>query len=889
MLDRDWLRLHRAHPEYEQGAWKFVQVVTKNLGYPEKILCPCIDCRSVSHQFGSSCRRTFGFYNKLSAIAALYRIKTNSGWSDKSFNELLEILPGMLPKDNVLLESVYSVKKFLKTFDMGSEKMGEDLRWHFNNKSNDGKMRHPVDSVTWDLVDDKWQSFSADPRNLRLGLATDGFNPFSMLSSKYSCWPVMLVTYNLPPMLCMKKENIMLTLLIPGPKQPGNDIDVYLQPLIEDLQHLWHNGVEVYDAFSKTVFNLRSILLWTINDFPAYGNLAGCCTKGRNISVALKDFPNDFGKCNSKKRKRNNNSNDGVDDDDDDDDAAANDGANDQDELSRWKKRSIFFDLPYWEELPLRHNLDVMHIEKNVCESIIGTILHSGKSKDGVNARKDLQDMQIRKDLHPELRGNRTYLPPAPWTFSRSEKKKFCKRLYDFKGPDGYCSNIGKCISLEECKIIGLKSHDYHVLMQQLLPVALRGLLPKGPRNAILRLCAFFNKLCQRVIDREKIAVLEEEVIETLCRLERFFPPSFFDIMVHLTVHLGREARLCGPVHFRWMYPFERYMKTLKDYVRNPARPEGCIAKSYLADECMSFCSYFLKKSIQAEEKEVRNDDFANEVILEGHPISEATTITLSDREKNIAHLAVLMNTAEVDPYLDLHLEELQESNIRLNKDATLLWKRHSEKFAEWIKNKIPIDSKNHSDRLKWIAYGPRNKALSLTGYIVNGQRFHTKDIERETQNSGVTYDATSMCRASAKDNAQVADLVTYYGILTDIILLDYHVFYVPVFKCHWANKGNGVKIEDGFTLVNLHQSQVSFARDPYILASQAKQVFYSREDDSSNWYVVLKAPPRGFHELETYDGNIDATSMPPENDMDMDDASEEVRYVREDCEGIFV
>lgn len=45
---------HRAHPEYEQGAWKFVQMVTKNLGYPEKKLCPCIDCRSVSHQFGST-------------------------------------------------------------------------------------------------------------------------------------------------------------------------------------------------------------------------------------------------------------------------------------------------------------------------------------------------------------------------------------------------------------------------------------------------------------------------------------------------------------------------------------------------------------------------------------------------------------------------------------------------------------------------------------------------------------------------------------------------------------------------------------------------------------------------------------------------------------------
>ena len=59
----------------------------------------------------------------------------------------------------------------------------------------------------------------------------------------------------------------MLTLLILGKKQPGNDIDVYLQPFIEDLLELWNNGVNIYDAFTKTVFNLRAILLWTINDF----------------------------------------------------------------------------------------------------------------------------------------------------------------------------------------------------------------------------------------------------------------------------------------------------------------------------------------------------------------------------------------------------------------------------------------------------------------------------------------------------------------------------------------------------------------------------------------------------------------------------------------------
>ncbi|KAK3228710.1 hypothetical protein Dsin_000591 [Dipteronia sinensis] len=79
----------------------------------------------------------------------------------------------------------------------------------------------------------------------------------------------------------MKKENTLLTLLIPGPKQPGNDIDVYLQPFIDDLQELWNNGVPVFDTFNKEVFNLKAILMWKINDFPAYGNLVGCTTKGK--------------------------------------------------------------------------------------------------------------------------------------------------------------------------------------------------------------------------------------------------------------------------------------------------------------------------------------------------------------------------------------------------------------------------------------------------------------------------------------------------------------------------------------------------------------------------------------------------------------------------------
>ena len=83
-------------------------------------------------------------------------------------------------------------------------------------------------------------------------------------------------------------------------------------------------------------------------------------------------------------------------------------------------------------------------------------------------------------------------------------------------------------------------------------------------RRTIFRLCSFFNEICQRVVDKNKIETLEEEIIETMCMLEKYFPPSFFDIMIHLTIHLGREVRLCGPVQYRWMYPFERYYDLFK-------------------------------------------------------------------------------------------------------------------------------------------------------------------------------------------------------------------------------------------------------------------------------------------------------------------------------------
>nr|XP_009799690.1 PREDICTED: uncharacterized protein LOC104245728 [Nicotiana sylvestris] len=141
-------------------------------------------------------------------------------------------------------------------------------------------MRHPADSIAWKTFDELHQSFVVESRNVRLGLATDGFQPFGNFKTPYSIWPVVLIPYNLPPWLCMKKENFILSMLIPGPESLGDAIDVYLQSLIEELKELWKTGVESFDASARKNIMLHVALLWTINDFSAYANLSGWSTKG---------------------------------------------------------------------------------------------------------------------------------------------------------------------------------------------------------------------------------------------------------------------------------------------------------------------------------------------------------------------------------------------------------------------------------------------------------------------------------------------------------------------------------------------------------------------------------------------------------------------------------
>ncbi|KAL6194567.1 hypothetical protein ACLB2K_035649 [Fragaria x ananassa] len=578
-MDKRWITLDKNRDEYREGVKQFVLNSKRHARNPEMIICPCAICRNLSPQTDDDLEIHLMRYD----VDPDYDIWCAHG---EEAGPSVEVVDGEssdhIDVDYELPEVHQIIKKFLKGFDLGYEKIdacindcclfkgekkknmqnclecnasrwkvnprtneintevpakvlryfpiiprikrmflsasnSELLTWHSTHHSHDGMMRHPVDSIQWRTVDQKWPSFASEPRNLRFGLATDGFNPYKNLSSTHSIWPVILVIYNLSPNVCMSSKNLMLSLLIPGPKQPGNDIDVYLEPLIDDLKELWTNGVEMYDAYNRATFYLKAILLWTINDFSTYGNLAGLTTKGEFACPI----------CGP-------------------------------DTCSKWlalANKTVYLDV-------------------------------NGKSKIENESRRDLELLELMEDMPVEEKRAKLELLSAPYTLTKVEKPKFCGKLYFQKFPDGYCSNIGNCVKLKECTILGLKSHDHHVLMQHLLFVALKGFLPEGLRKAIWRLSSFFNELCQRVLDRKRLEELEDDIVLTLCLLERYFPPSFFDIMIHLTIHIGREAKLCGLI----LYPFERYKKVLKDYVKNRARPEGSIAENYLADECLRFC-----------------------------------------------------------------------------------------------------------------------------------------------------------------------------------------------------------------------------------------------------------------------------------------------------------
>jgi hypothetical protein len=159
-----------------------------------------------------------------------------------------------------------------------------------------------------------------------------------------------------------------------------------------------------------------------------------------------------------------------------------------------------------------------MHVQKNVCEATCGTLLQQkSKVKDHKNAREDLKEMGIRRELYAEETKMRTNLPVAAATLSKAERKELCQLLHDLKVPSGYSSNFKRLVSVKDMKT---NFNDCHVLMIALLHVPLRGIQTELVRDAVTSLCLFFNAIEQKVIDEEKLLDLERRHSETYACLK---------------------------------------------------------------------------------------------------------------------------------------------------------------------------------------------------------------------------------------------------------------------------------------------------------------------------------------------------------------------------------
>jgi len=146
--------------------------------------------------------------------------------------------------------------------------------------------------------------------------------------------------------------------------------------------------------------------------------------------------------------------------------------------------------------LLIRHVLDAMHCEKNLCENIIKTIWGI---KDTLKVQLDMKEANIRPELHPveDGRSGLTLLPTAPYVMSKSEKTMFIQNIRELKTPSNYVGQLSKKITADG-ELRGLKSHDYHILMQHIMPLCLRTLLTKEIRVAIIRICRVFTRLCAK-------------------------------------------------------------------------------------------------------------------------------------------------------------------------------------------------------------------------------------------------------------------------------------------------------------------------------------------------------------------------------------------------------
>ncbi|GKC13388.1 hypothetical protein Tco_1010170 [Tanacetum coccineum] len=345
-----------------------------------------------------------------------------------------------------------------------------------------------------------------------------------------------------------------------------------------------------------------------------------------------------------------------------------------------------------------------MHVVKNVAESLTSTLFNiKGKTKDTWKSRKDLMDTGLKKSLHLVEDGNSFIMPMACYHFTKDEKQKFLNFLASIKFPDGFASNISRCVKEGELQLSRMKSHDFYVFIQKLLPLSIRGSLTKEARVVLYELSDFIQFLCARNMYIDVLEKQEEKIALIMCKLERMFPPSFFNIMTHLLIHLPFEAKKGGPFQYRWMFPFERKMRTLQGYV-------------------------------ERNNEMVDIDGDISVFSCKGRPLGSKITRDISNIELEKIHTYILNNCDEMVELINEHKLKLKKENCNNINEL------HDKHFASWLK-RVNICPESFESEIRLLSRGPF-LVNEFSGCMVNGFKFHTQSREtnRKTQHMGDVY-----------------------------------------------------------------------------------------------------------------------------------------------------
>ncbi|KAL4394439.1 hypothetical protein AHAS_Ahas02G0152100 [Arachis hypogaea] len=218
-----------------------------------------------------------------------------------------------------------------------------------------------------------------------------------------------------------------------------------------------------------------------------------------------------------------------------------------------------------------------------------------------------------------------------------------------------------------------------------------------------------------------------------------------------------------------------------------------------------------------------------------GKAVGIASFFTLTQTEKLQAHRHVLVNCIAVEKFLDAYRAITKRKlQSRTRSQSHIDGVVHRE-FLNWLRHTVTFGSTNHSNELQWLACGSIAHAKRYQAYNVNGFKFRTMSREEgmKTQNSVVYVTSYTRNYASKRDANVAVGGVSYYGRLVDIIELNYSgQFTVVLFKCLWADTTDR---EDD---------------KPYILASEARLVFYVEDEVESGWSVVVHVKPRELFDM---------------------------------------